>query len=475
MERGWMKYFLTAVVILLFLLSGCAGSGVQFSAPEQAPWMAQADSPPIDTSESVISKTGGSSIGLKCGWNAFKYSRLRSKKFSSVTLTCQGKTRLLRDAVPAWTQNQIRCLRGRAWQRIQTASASAAFQPNGQYYIWSSRNGIVLDFDKPFVASVSPNGGPVGTTVTLLGCNFGDIQGASSVAFGGVSTGAIPSENWSDTRIVCPAPANGPVLVTVNQVASNVDRTYEPVEFVSIPAGSFTMGSLEGEGNSDESPQHEVFLDAYEIGKYQVTNAQFTDFVTATGYQAQGNWRNAGGALASYAANNPNHPVVSVTWNDAKAFCDHYGYRLPTEAEWEKADRGTDARTYPWGNTWDANLCCNYFGPATPGMVSFFNQRGTTPVGSFLAGASPYGLLDSAGNVWEWCADTYAANYYSTLTPPVINPTGPPTGSFRVLRGGGMERGLSQVLSMRLPPWLFERRYPFQFRFPGCSDCSLIL
>jgi formylglycine-generating enzyme required for sulfatase activity len=429
--------FVLAASFFLFFIAGCAGSGMQSSVPGEIIQNASPGELPIDAPGAMISKSGGSAFSLKCGWNTLVYLRPRSKKFTSVTMTCQGKTRLLGESVPAWTQNRIMCLRGRAWQQIPTASMSASFLPNMKYYVWSSRNCIVLDFDKPHVISVSPNGGPVGTQVTIVGRNFGDVQGSAFVTFGDVSSGCIPPENWSDTRITLASPAHGAVVVSVNSLRSNDDRTFEPIEFLSIPAGSFMMGSPDGEGESDEYPRHEVFLDAYEIGKYEVTNAQFASFVAATGFQAQGDWRNAGGYLAGYAAGNPNHPVVNVTWNDAKAFCDHYGYRLPTEAEWEKADRGTDDRNYPWGNTWDANLCCNYSGPATPGMVSFFNQRGTTPVGSFLSGASPYGLMDSAGNVWEWCSDRYAANYYSTLIPPVINPTGPLNGSFRVLRGGG--------------------------------------
>ena len=119
------------------------------------------------------------------------------------------------------------------------------------------------------------------------------------------------------------------------------------------------------------------------------------------------------------------HPV-NVSWNDAKAYAKWAGVTLPTEAQWEKAARGTDGRVYPWGNDWDAAKCNNSVGANHPGK--------TSPVGSFPAGASPYGCLDMAGNVWQWCADWYGADYYTTS--PAKNPTGPATGTVRVLRGG---------------------------------------
>jgi sulfatase modifying factor 1 len=181
-------------------------------------------------------------------------------------------------------------------------------------------------------------------------------------------------------------------------------------EMVYIPAGVFTMGS------NDYNVSHTVYLDAYEIGKYEVTVGQYRKFCTATGRampDAPGwGWKE-------------NHPIVMVSWQDAADYALWAGGRLPTEAEWEKAARGTDGRKYSWGNDWDSSKCANSVGT---GLNS------TQPVGSYPAGASPYGCMDMTGNVWEWCADWYDENYYNNS--PSRNPKGPTSGIARVLRGG---------------------------------------
>lgn len=180
-----------------------------------------------------------------------------------------------------------------------------------------------------------------------------------------------------------------------------------------VPAGEFRMGS---DGDSaDERPQHIVALAEHWIDRFPVTNAQYARFVEETGYRAAGDWR------STSTPGKERHPVVNVTWEDARAYAKWCGKRLPTEAEWEKAARGTDARRYPWGEPWDGNKC-NVSG------------RGTTPVGHYPAGASPYGCHDMAGNVWEWVADWYDAGYYARS--PRDNPRGPESGSDRVVRGG---------------------------------------
>jgi len=187
---------------------------------------------------------------------------------------------------------------------------------------------------------------------------------------------------------------------------------------VEIPAGEFIMGN--DEGDDDEKPAHQIALEAFEIDLFEVTNADFARFVEATGYQTEAEKAGEAGWRA-YAEGKDNHPVVKVTWNDANAYCQWLGKRLPTEAEWEKAARGTDGRTYPWGNEWDPNKA----------NVKESGFRGTVAVGSFGEGASPYGVFDMAGNVWEWTADWYQAYPGSTYQSEYFGE------KFRVTRGGG--------------------------------------
>jgi len=199
-------------------------------------------------------------------------------------------------------------------------------------------------------------------------------------------------------------------------------------DMVLVPAGEFIRGSLEGEGSNDEYPQHRVYLDACYIYRHQVTNGLYARFVKETGYRAEGDWRN-------YAiSGRENHPVVAVTWNDAQAYCIWAEGRLPTEAEWEKAARGIDGRKYPWGDVWNDAQCNWYNRQKISGMADLYKGRGTVPVGSFPSGASPYGCLDMAGNVWEWCSDLYDDNYYQRS--PSRNPAGASGGEYRAYRGG---------------------------------------
>ncbi len=202
---------------------------------------------------------------------------------------------------------------------------------------------------------------------------------------------------------------------------------------IRIPAGTFTMGSNECD---DEKPVHQVYLDEYYIDKYEVTNDQYKKFCDATGRSYPPDPDFLG--MPNYFASYPSYPVVNVSWNDAKAYCDWAGKRLPTEAEWEKAARGADAREYSWGNSEPTGSRCNFADKNTSFSWRDANADDgyarTAPVGTYPAGASPYGCLDMAGNVWEWCSDRYDANYYNTS--PSNNPQGPSSGSYRVLRGG---------------------------------------
>ena len=197
--------------------------------------------------------------------------------------------------------------------------------------------------------------------------------------------------------------------------------------FMRVPAGEFLMGGPKGEGDNDERPQHEVYLVEYWIGRIPVTNLQYCAFVKATGHQPPSHWE--GNIIPT---GKEQHPVVLVNWQDAQMFCAWAGQvsgkkiRLPTEAEWEKAARGTDGRKYPWGDERPNRQLCNYW--------KLFSA-GTTPVGKFSPqGDSPYGCVDMAGNVWEWVADWFDKKYYSQSQSS--NPTGPALGQYRVMRGG---------------------------------------
>ena len=180
-----------------------------------------------------------------------------------------------------------------------------------------------------------------------------------------------------------------------------------------IPSGTFTMGSQRGD--RDERPEHEAQAGGFHMDLFPITNSQFARFLAESGY-SPGAW--------TLPEGRENHPVVSVDWHAAQAYCEWVGKRLPTEPEWEKAARGSDGRTYPWGDEFDVNR-------ASMGASHGFS--GTSPVGNFAAGVSPFGILDMAGNVWEWLADCYDASRYSR---GAVANGGDESLQNRVVRGG---------------------------------------
>jgi len=234
------------------------------------------------------------------------------------------------------------------------------------------------------------------------------------------------------------------------RVASNAGTTEVPLllrvhfslepETVHIPAGEFLRGSKERDrtASPSEKPQCRIYLTEYWIGKHPVTNAQYAVFVEATGRRPPEHWKED-----RPPEEKKDHPVVNASWWDAMTYCRWLAeitgkpYRLPTEAQWEKAARGTDGRVYPWGNRWSGHKCNTKAG----------GKRGATPVGVYSpAGDSPYGCADMAGNVLEWVSDWYNKGYYSHSSVSE-NPYGPASGVVKVLRGGAWSSSASEARS----------------------------
>jgi formylglycine-generating enzyme len=204
---------------------------------------------------------------------------------------------------------------------------------------------------------------------------------------------------------------------------------------VEVPAGSFPMGVPHGDrdGGRDEYPRHDVLVDTFFIDQFEVTHGRYLEFVNATGHRIPQHSKNPtrnlwqGGTIAGSLAD---RPVINVDWFDAEAYCTWAGKRLPTEAEWEKAAKGTTDRRFPWGNVEPTNTHVNF-------NQRWIGEKTLMPVGSYESGKSPFGAYDMAGNVWEWVNDWYDARYYEKSPPK--NPRGPETGAKKVLRGAGWQ------------------------------------
>ena len=225
------------------------------------------------------------------------------------------------------------------------------------------------------------------------------------------------------------------------EIMENALKVYKDKweEITLVPSGEFLMGSREEDFIPEEMPQHAVILDAYYIDRYEVTNAQyweFLDYIMKTGDHSKCSTSEPinkshlpGNSFRGYEYkyyNYPDYPVTRVDWYDAYAYAAWAGKRLPTEAEWEKAARGTDGRRFPWGNVWEIKFC----NVGTDGNLP-------VTVGSFEDGNSVYGCYDMTGSVSEWCEDWYHPEYY--LSSPKKNPKGPIKGTGkRIIRGGSM-------------------------------------
>ncbi|MBX3050359.1 MAG: SUMF1/EgtB/PvdO family nonheme iron enzyme [Caldilineaceae bacterium] len=271
-------------------------------------------------------------------------------------------------------------------------------------------------------------------------------------------------------------PTHTPTATSSPTPVAGAVREIDGITFVYVPAGEFMMGSSDAEVDkaleicnqipyyknncqrgwyADESPQHSVYVDSYWVMRTEVTNAQFRKFVDANGYTTERYWTAEGwkwrdeqkislpGYWTDDRFNGAEYPVVSVSWYEAVAYANWLAertglaLRLPTEAEWEKAARGTDGHIYPWGSDWDGsrlNYCDVNCEQEWKDKDQNDGYQYTAPVGSYAGGVTPYGAHDMAGNVWEWANDWYSSDYYTAS--PGRNPPGPEVGERRVLRGG---------------------------------------
>jgi formylglycine-generating enzyme required for sulfatase activity len=204
-----------------------------------------------------------------------------------------------------------------------------------------------------------------------------------------------------------------PSAVKTSEIISLLEWQMPEIELevVGIPAGTFPMGSTK---HPDERPVRRVKLSAFGCGRYEVTNAQYEIYLGQTGYNAPRYWEDR-----LFGKEQPNNPVIGVNYYDSNAFALWQGGRLPTEAEGEYAARGPQGLIYPWGNEWDP-------------LKLTFRTFGTRPVNDHPDGASPFGVMDLAGNVWEWRSDRSGAYDPTDLA----DPQGPKTGNLRVVRGG---------------------------------------
>ncbi len=227
----------------------------------------------------------------------------------------------------------------------------------------------------------------------------------------------------ADISAVLSAPRNQLSLCSFLNIPrfTECTNTADGATMVWVPEGLFTMGSNEQHGWDTGYPQHEVYVEGFWIYKHVVTVRQFRQFcmTTANAFdwtarEPEWGWRD-------------DHPMVNVRWREAKAYAIWAGAALPTEEEWEKAARGTDGRKFPWGNQWDSRKCCS----------KRVSAEHTCPVGRYAAGASPYGALDMAGNVWEWCDSVHEDSRMLAL-PKKYKRSG---SDLRVLRGGSWANG----------------------------------
>ena len=249
--------------------------------------------------------------------------------------------------------------------------------------------------------------------------------------------------------------ASAPGCGGKKQLAPTVTNAATGKEMILIPAGEFTMGTLRGDG--DERPPQKVHLDAYYMMKTEVTNAEYAKFLKAVETDGAEVYAHKHAPrdheyrqrfFQNDLVNQPDHPVVGVDLYCASAFAKWAGLMIPTEAQWEKAARGdADERVYPWGSQRpelpDGRYLANFNESDRLGGDDLDGYLYTSPVGAFPDGASPYGVLDMAGNVWEWTRSYYDPKFYERMSAK--NPVGPPVRPLGVIRGGSWRFSLWEI------------------------------
>ena len=303
-----------------------------------------------------------------------------------------------------------------------------------------------VDVGKPVTSKPAPREPKVRTeiVIAIIGAIATLVAAAIPIIWSNLSQASTPPPSDNVTPVypttfpasetLGPSPGTTSVIPSDTPVSLNTDEFIDAkgVSMRLVPAGNFIMGSDNGYEN--ERPVHTVYLDDFYIDTYEVTNASYKACVDAGACQPPN--QTSSFTRDSYFDNSEydNYPVVFVDWEDARSYCQWrgVGIDLPTEAQWEKAARGTDGRIYPWGNTIDQTYA-NYNDAVGD----------TTEVGIYETGKSFYGVYDMAGNAWEWVADWLSDTYY--LDTPLTNPSGPTSGQYRVLRGGSWHEDANNV------------------------------